>query len=291
MVVVSPEDARAIRAVPAKHIVDVLIEERAPRLAASALWPLAKAGLYPLLGYAKARALADAIAPMSGAEAFEFVSRLLGLAVEAYGLARLPARGRLVLICDHPTGIADGVAVYDAVKQVRPDICFFANADAFRICPGIGDRVVPVEWVEAKRTRERTRLTLQRAREAFEAERAVVIFPSGRLARRGRGGALEEEPWASSALSLARRYEAPVAPMHLEGPDSALFHLFDRFSGELRDITLFHELLNKRGRLFRLCIGPLIAPERLDPDAAAATEALKAYITGVLPSDPDRVLP
>jgi putative hemolysin len=291
MVVVSPEDARAIRAPAAKHIVDVLIEERAPRLAASPFWAPAKAALYPLLGYHKARTLADAIAPMSGAEAFEFVSRLLSLVVEVHGLERLPARGRLVLICDHPTGIADGVAVYDAVKAVRPDVCFFANADAFRVCPGIGDRVIPVEWVEAKRTRERTRLTLQRAREAFEAERAVVIFPSGRLARRGRGGVLLEEPWASSALSLARKCEAPVLPMHLEGPNSTLFHLFDRFSGELRDITLFHELLNKRGKLFRLSVGPLISPERIDPDAAAATEALKAYITGVLPTDPDRVLP
>ena len=291
MVVANPEDARAISATETKHIVEVLIEERAPRLAASLAWPLAKAVLYPLLGYRKARALADTIAPMTGTEAFDFVSRLLALNLEVRSLDRVPDKGRLVLICDHPTGIADGIAVYDALKAVRPDVCFFANADAFRVCPGIGDRIIPVEWVEAKRTRERTRLTLQRAREAFEAERAVVVFPSGRLARRGGGGKLKEEPWASSALSLARKYEAPVAPMHLEGPDSTLFHLFDRISGELRDVTLFHELLDKRGKTFRLFIGPLIEPERIDPDAAAATEALKAYITGVLPSDPDQVFP
>ena len=116
----------------------------------------------------------------------------------------------------------------------------------------------------------------------------MIIFPSGRLARRGRDGQLKEEPWATSALSLARKYEAPVLPMHLTGPSSTLFHVFDRLSGELRDITLFHEMLNKRGRTFRLAIGPLIQASAIDADATAATEALKAYITEVLPKDPDR---
>jgi putative hemolysin len=129
---------------------------------------------------------------------------------------------------------------------------------------------------------------LQRAREAFEAERPIIIFPSGRLARRSPGGALIEEPWASSALSLARKYDAPVLPLHVTGPDSTLFHLFDRFSGELRDITLFHELLNKHGKTFQISAGPLIPAQSLDPDADAATAALKRYIDTVLPIDPDR---
>lgn len=291
MVVVSPEDALAAGAPARKHIVDVLIEERAPRLAASPLWPAARPLLYALLGYRQARAMADAVAPMTGREAFDHASSLLSLRVEVRGLERIPRVGRVVIVSNHPTGLADGSAVYDALKAVRPDLCFFANADAFRVCPGFGDKIIPVEWVEAKRTRERTRLTLQRAREAFEAERSVIIFPSGRLARRGRRGVLVEEPWAPSALSLARKYDAPVLPMHLSGPASTLFHLFDRVSGELRDITLFHELLNKRGGTFRLIVGPLISAQALDPDAGVATEAVKRYVSDVLPNDPDRAFP
>jgi putative hemolysin len=288
MVVVSPDSALSAGAAAPKHIVDVLIEERAPRLAASPAWPLLRPALYAVLGYRGARAMADAIAPMTGAQAFEYVSGLLSLRVRTRGLERLPKTGRLVIICNHPTGIGDGVAVYDALKARRPDLCFFANADAARICPDIGDRIIPVEWVEAKRTRDRTRLTLTRARKAFEAERAVVIFPSGRLARRNRNGDLIEEPWASSALSLARKYDAPISPMRLTGPDAFLFHLFDRFSGELRDITLFHELLNKAGKTFMLTVGPLISPDRLDLDVTVATQALKTYIDHVLPAECDQ---
>ena len=269
------------------HIVDQLIAERAPRLSASPAWPILRPLLYAMLGYAKARRMADAMAPLGGREAMDYASAMLSVRVEARGLERIARSGRLVLVCDHPTGIADGVAVYDALKAVRPDLVFFANADALRVAPRLVETLVPVEWVEAKRTRERTRLTLTLAREAFEAERAVMIFPAGMLARRVKG-VLTDPPWAPSALSLARKYGATVVPMHLSGPVSTLFHLFDRFSHELRDITLFHELLNKRHGRFALTVGPPIDPDALEGDAGETAEALKTYCERVLPVDPDR---
>jgi putative hemolysin len=73
--------------------------------------------------------------------------------------------------------------------------------------------------------------------------------------------------------------------MHLSGPWARLFHFFDRFSGELRDITLFHELLNKRGRQYRLTVG-----HPADPAAIGSTDELKHFVERVLPADPDRRL-
>ena len=277
-----------VPASPGQHIVDVLIAERAPRLAGGRAWPLVRPLLYRLLSYRRAREMADAIAPMDGRAALEFVSRLLEVHVEVRGLERIPEAGRLVIVANHPTGIADGIAAWDALRGRRPDLCFYANADAHRVVPGFSDVLIPVEWVEAKRTRERTRTTLQMTRQAMEAGRALAIFPAGRLARRGADGALSDPPWMSSALSIARRHDAPVAPIHMTGPLSTLFHAFDRVSRELRDITLFHELLNKRGGRFTLTVGPLITPDRLDADAEVATLALKAYVETVLPRDPDR---
>jgi putative hemolysin len=270
------------------HIIDVLIEERAPTLSSSRAWPLIRPPLYGLLHYRKARRMADHIGPLPGAAALEHVAGQLALKVETYGLDRVPPHGRLILIANHPTGIADGIALYDAVRTRRPDICFYANSDAHRVCGQLDDVLIPVEWLEAKRTRERTRLTLQQTRAAMEAERALAIFPSGRLARRTPDGALADPPWMTSALSIARKYETPVIPVHVTGPWSTLFHLFNRFSSELRDITLFHELLNKRGRKFALIFGPPIPPDAFDADAGRATLALKAYVERVLPNERDR---
>lgn len=284
----SETDARSATQPARPHIVDVLIAERAPRLTGGRSWPLVRPALYSLLDYSKAVRMADAIAPMPGAEALKFVSSLLALETKVLFEERIPKSGRCMVVCNHPTGIADGVAVYDAMNRVRDDAIFFANADALRVCPRFDEVLIPVEWVYAKRTREKTRATLQAAREAFEAERAVVIFPAGRLARRSKDGSITDPEWATTATSLARKYGAPIVPVNVGGPWSTLFHFFDRFSPELRDVTLFHELLNKRGRRFRLTVGPTIPPERLDIDAAKATYALKAYVERVLPASPDQ---
>jgi putative hemolysin len=271
------------------HIVDVLIAERAPKLSASPAWPVVRPLLYALLDYGKARRMADAIAALPGRAALDHLSALLALKVAAQGLEHTPRTGRLVVICNHPTGIADGIAVYDALKALRPDLCFYANADAHRVSRRLDEVLVPVEWVEAKRTREKTRLTLQLTREALEAERCLVIFPAGRLARRQPDGSLADPDWMPSAVSIARKYEAPVLPLHVSGPWSTLFHLFHGVSAELRDITLFHELLNKRGRAFALTAGPVIPPGALEGDPVAVTGRLKAHVERGLPHDPRRL--
>jgi putative hemolysin len=269
------------------HIVDRLIAERAPRLAAGPAWPLLRPLLYAILDYGRARRMADAIAPLGGRAAIDHVSRLLALRVFPRGLDRLPRSGRLIVVCNHPTGIADGVALHDALSPLRPDLVFYANADALRVCSRLDEALIPVEWVEAKRTRERTRLTLAMTRRAMEAERALAVFPAGRLARWSPLRGMADPPWAGGAFGVARKYGAPILPIHVDGPPSRLFHAFHQVSGELRDMTLFHELLNKRGKAFRLTVGPLIPPTALPADPHAAALAIKAYVEITLAADPE----
>lgn len=271
------------------HIVDELIYERAPRLVKSPLWGLIKPVLYGVLGYRKAVEMTDHIAHLSGEAALAHVSSILALRTEVKHLERVPVTGRCVVVCNHPTGIADGVAVYDALKRVRNDVVFFANADALRVSPRLSEVIIPVEWVEAKRTREKTRDTLRAAKEAFEAERCVVLFPAGRLARRGKDGALCDPPWAPTAVSLAQKYDAPIVPIHVAGPDSVWFHGFDKISNELRDVTLFQELLNKAGKRFDLTVGPPVSATAVDAETGVLCDRLKFYVERELCHNPDSV--
>ena len=270
----------------AKHIVDVLIEERAPRLSSSAAWPIARPVLYQLLNYDKAVRMADAIAPLGGREAMEFISDLLSVKLHLSGLERLPKDGAFILLANHPTGITDGIAVYDAVKQVRPDVLFYANSDAQRVCSRFDEVLIPVEWVLSKRTRERTRVTLKMTEQAFSENRPLMIFPAGRLAR-VRDGLLTDPEWMPTAISLARKYELPIIPLHVSGPYAFWFHTFSRISPELRDITLFHELLNKQGKTYQLKFGPPIPPEHAAGDATSVTRKIKHHVERVLPHAPD----
>ena len=263
------------------HMIDTLIAERAPRIFGPTLGGrLARRLLYPFLGYRQAVALADAMQGRSGFEALEVVSETLHLALEVTGAEYLPRTGPALLVANHPTGIADGVAVFDLLKAVRPDFMIFANRDAVRIAPALEDVIIPVEWRASERSRARMRETLSGTRRAFAEGRLVVVFPSGRLAYRDRGQ-LRERPWQSTALSLARRHQVPIIPMHLGAQNSPVFYGAARLSDQLRDITLFYEVMNKKGAAYRMTLAPPLAPEPWlaeSADLGAATEALAAYV-------------
>lgn len=260
------------------HIVEQLIAERAPKLTGRpALFKTVKPLLYRLLAYDAAVFLADAIKDMSGHEAFKMVTRHISPRTSVQNLNHLPKTGRCILISNHPTGLADGMAVFQAIRDRRPDHVFLANADALRVIPNGEDIIIPVEWVQDKRSTAKTRQTLVDIKAALEAEKCVVIFPSGRLASMTWRGLIDKE-WESSAAMLARKYDAPVIPLRMRARNSWLYYLFSWTSPELRDITLFHELLNKKGQTFSLTFGEEIPAQSLPKNADKASAAVRRVI-------------
>lgn len=270
------------------HIVDQLIAERTTHISRHPLWPLIRPALVRFLHYRQAVAMADGISRLDAWDAFEAISELLSLNVSVEGEHHLPQEGGFILTLNHPTGIADGIAVFDMLKTRRPDMMFFANRDALRVAPGFREMVIPVEWRAGQKTHGKSRDTLESMSRAFSQDRVIVLFPSGRLAF-WHEGKLTERPWQSSIVSLARRFNYPIVPAHIDARNSGFFYLMSRFSSEIRDMTLFHELLNKKGKQFTISMGPAIEPDRLDGDPAEVTTALQEHIAVRMKDDPEAV--
>jgi putative hemolysin len=259
-----------------REIVDELIYERAPWLRRGGIGvSLARRVLNLVLHYERTIKIGETLRPMPGPDLMQSLADMIALHVEVTGLENLPAEGRALVVCNHPTGIADGVVLYGALAQRRPDFFIFANADALRVMPQLESLIAPVEWRPEKRTHKQNRETLAYAHRAFEAGRAAVLFPSGRLAKR-RWLSLHERPWMASGAMMARRFNLPIVPLHITARNSAIFYLFDRIHPTLRDITLFHEVLNKARQPYRLTVGQPIDPATLPADSAAATEIMRA---------------
>jgi putative hemolysin len=124
------------------------------------------------------------------------------------------------------------------------------------------DMIAPVEWRREHRSHSKTRETMAYTKQAVADGRLGVIFPSGRLAKR-RGLQLFERRWTPSAAIIARKFELPVIPINIRARNSVLFYLFDLIHPTLRDITLFHETLNKDKQPFQITIGEPISPTAL----------------------------
>lgn len=260
------------------HIVEELIAERAPKLMGRPrLFRAIKPALYRMLAFDAAVFLADTVRPLTGHQAFGRVASHINPRTAVVGLENLPATGPCIIMANHPTGLADGLAVFQSIRDRRPDHLFLANADALRVIPNGEDIIIPVEWVKHKRSVSKTRDTLLAVRNALKSGKCVVIFPSGSLARLSWRG-LVDKPWESSAAMLARKYNVPIIPLRIQARNSGLYYLFARLNAELRDITLFHELLNKKGRTFRLTFGEVIDPQTLPKQAEKATAIVRKRV-------------
>ena len=234
---------------------DPLIAERAPWLfedgpAARAAWIV----LGRMLAYERSVEIGAHYLDLTVPEIMADLSRRIARRLTVDGLSNLPESGRALIVANHPTGIADGVMLHDLILRRRPDPFYYANSDIIRVLPQFADIIVPVEWREERRSVAKTRDTMQRTKRALEAERIGVIFPAGRLAKR-RGRSLHERPWMASAAMIARKYALPVVPVHIRARNSALFYAFDAVHPTLRDITLFHETLNKDVQPYHVTFG------------------------------------
>ena len=280
----TPPALRRVHAQP--HIVDTLIEERGRQVMASPAWPLLRPMAHALLRYHQAVEMADTISGLSGLEVFCYLSDLLQLNVTTHGVERVPRDGAVVLVSNHPTGIADGVVLFDAIRGRRTDLAIFANRDAIRVNPKLSDMIVPVEWRAAFKSRDKTKETLRMTAHAFSQDKAVALFPSGRLAFMHKGR-LTERPWMTSAVALARKNGVPIIPLHMGGRNSRLFYALARMSTELRDMTVFNELLNKAGMSVPVHFGHPIDPAVLNGELAEETERLRWHCAETLARDPD----
>lgn len=277
------EARRAARAIAhAKkypHVVDQLILERAKNLSRSRWWPTYRVILNQLLGYQKAVRMVNEAGHLPGKDAFDYASRRLDLKLNLSGLDHIPREGPFLLAVNHPTGIADGVAIYDALKPIRPDMKFFANQDAVRLNERLTDLIIPVPWRADEKTRAKSRQTLVDTARTIKDGKALVLFPSGRIAFIDEAKLQTEQPWMNTVAAVPKKYEIPIIPAHMTGRNSWLYYWFWNVNEELRDMTLFHELLNKKGRMIDITFGPAISPDALPEDNDKAAAALRDYVS------------
>jgi len=262
------------------HIIDQMILDRAEGLRTLPFWPPMKAVLYPTLGYRRCVEMCEAVYDLPGQGVFQHVSDFLDLDLDVTGVENIPKEGSFLLTPNHPTGMCDAMAVFRILMERRPDHMLFGNRDAYKVGPKLRDYIIPVEWVKGggRRRVSGSRETLKASLTAFRRNMGIVLFPAGRISYRYKGG-LKEQPWLNTAISFQRKFDAPIIPVHITAKNSWLYYLFWRISPELRDMTVFHELLNKRRQTFRIVIGKPLTPADIpEEDEARATWMVQHYV-------------
>ena len=189
----------------------------------------------------------------------------LGLSYEctAEDLARIPKTGPVVVVANHPFGLAEGPILGDLLLKARPDIRFMANSFLAAI-PEIQPylcAIDPFGGADAKRANWKS---LRAGISWLKQGGLLVAFPAGEVASlRLSAMKIQDPQWSTAIARLIRMTGDSAVPLFFHGANSAGFQAAGLLHPRLRTAMLPHEFLNKRGRTIRLSIGRPVSPRRI----------------------------
>ncbi len=193
-------------------------------------------------------------------------------------LARIPAKGPVIVVSNHPFGLADPLILGALLASVRKDFRFLANSflDAF---PHLGRYMIPVNPFGGANAVRENRKSLRRSIEWLDAGGLLAVFPAGEVASmRLPDLGIRDPEWTQNVVRLMLRTGAPAIPVFFHGTNSPVFHVAGLMHPVLRTLLLPRELFNKTGTEIQVSIGKPIPSDRLAgiPDLREATEYLRA---------------
>jgi len=268
------------------HPIDQIIEERCPKLMSNKFfWSLVRPTIYKVFKYQTAKNITDDISNKSGYGCFEYLTNLLNFNLEIKNLNNIPKKGPIILAGNHPTGLTDGIVMFEVLKDRRPDYTLYANIDMIKLSKGFEDIIIPVDWNEKNKTAQKSREILKRTKMTLNKGNCLLVFPSSRLSKRV-GLKLIERPWLNTIIKLSKKYNAPIIPFHMTGHNSLFYYFLDIFNEELKNISLFSELVNKKEFKYKITFGKIIDPDSLKADLQKETEKIQKYVEFTLGKPP-----
>jgi putative hemolysin len=179
---------------------------------------------------------------------------------------RLPAKGPVVIVANHPFGLIEGAILGALAAEVRPDFKILANSLLGSV-PALADYLIPVDpFGNAARDNWRP---LRRVLDWLRRGGMLITFPAGEVASLQLSKFQIADPaWNQSITRIIQITGAASVPAFFHGSNGAGFQVAGLIHPSLRTALLPRELLNKRGSVIRVSIGRAISPDR------AATEYL-----------------
>jgi len=243
------------------------------------LFRVARPVLERAVGLHDVRRVYDAIPPgLSGAEVMRWALDHLGVGVDADAadLERIPATGPTLVVCNHPFGAIEGIALAAVLASRRADVRILANFLLARM-PEIRDLFIAVDPFGRS---DSVRANLRGMREAAAWLRGgglLATFPAGEVASLDlRERRVSDPAWSPMIARLARQAGCPVVPAYFSGRNGAWFQIAGLVHPLLRTALLPRQMLNKRGATLELRVGNPVAASRLA--ALAGDEERIAYL-------------
>src|SRR5215813_10060625 len=179
-------------------------------------------------------------------------------------LIHIPRTGPLVIVANHPLGMADGILLASIVRAVRPDFKMLANIALNRVHE-LSDTLISVDPYRRPTAFNSNTRPVKEAIRWLQNGGALAVFPAGEVAHFDlRKRQITDPPWNASVARIIRKVRAQALAVFIDGSNSVVFQLAGLVHTNLRTAMLPRELLNKRGRKVKVSISSPISFERIE---------------------------
>ena len=182
------------------------------------------------------------------------------LALNQGALERIPRRGPLLVVANHPYGLIDGFLLCWMLSQVRPDFQLLINSVLIQ-APETRPHMLPISFAGTRDAQATNLRSRAEARRTLERGGALLVFPAGGIStspdRLGRRPAMDV-PWQAFVGQLLQRGRCPVLPVWFEGQNSRLFQIVSHVSGTARLALMAGEIRRRFGTVVRAEVGEVI---------------------------------
>ncbi len=157
-------------------------------------------------------------------------------------LENIPATGSIVVVCNHPHGLVDGVVLAWVLSKRREDFKIITRA----LLNGVAVAEKNLLSISFPHEENAVNKNLQTRKEALTDVRdghCIGVFPAGTVSTSETAfGPVTEADWGKFTSKLVLQSNARVVPIFFQGSNSRWFQIANRISDTCRQSLLMYEI-------------------------------------------------
>lgn len=178
-------------------------------------------------------------------------------------MAKIPAKGPLVVVANHPHGLVDGLVMAELIGQIRTDYKILTRS----LLTGIREIdpfMLPVPFPHEEDSHRKSITMRNEAMATLKEGGVIILFPAGAVAASEDWfGPVIEKPWNPFTAKMILKSGATVLPIYFPGRNTRLYQIADKVSASIRQGLLLHEIAHALDRPQAPVIGDPIPAETL----------------------------
>ncbi len=178
--------------------------------------------------------------------------------------ARIPGKGPLVVVANHPFGAVEGLILGALLRSVRPDVKVMVNYILRHLdLAGLKETYIYVDPFGAESSSRKNIGPLRETLQWVRCGGVLGVFPAGEVSHLNlRQRCITDPPWSETVARIIRKTGAQVLPVYFNGKNSLTFQMLGLLHPRMRTLMLLREVFNKCHSTIEVRVGRTIPSEK-----------------------------